>query len=185
MQLSSGTTDRSEFARRNVLLTRIAKIGLAELLQAFVSGEIGIDDLLRFDREENLRNGLQELRRVREQELDRLAGEQPRPALSTVAAAVASDLAPAATTGPVDRTTMAHDALTPVPAVGIKASLHRPEMSPVETDAERPEEAERPVSGSATPDSSTPHGRPRHWPASCGAVSHSMRTSRFPSCPRS
>lgn len=66
LQRSSGTSDATEFARRNGLLTRIAASGLYELMQAFADGEVSIDDLLRFERDENLRNGLTELRAARE-----------------------------------------------------------------------------------------------------------------------
>lgn len=155
MQLSSGTADRGEFARRNNLLSRIANIGLAELLQAFVSGEVGIDDLLRFEREENLRGGLQELRRVREQELDRLCGARPRRASAAVGAASASVVAPAPTTGTEDRATLAHDGPSLVPALGIMTLLNRPAVPLVEADALRMKEAALPVSRSSTPDSGT------------------------------
>lgn len=68
LQHSSGTTDPAEFVRRNQLLTRIASAGLRDLLHAFASGEVDIDDLLRFERQEDLRNGLVSLREQRAEE---------------------------------------------------------------------------------------------------------------------
>jgi integrase len=147
MQLSSGTTDPAEFSRRNHLLTRIANIGLADLLQAVVRGEVGIDDLLRFEREENLRNGLQELRRVREQELNRLHRERPQPVSPVAAASSASVIGRALPTGLPDRITPAPDAVATVHAMGFQLELHQSDGRPViaDADAGRPVAAVTPV----------------------------------------
>lgn len=66
----------AEFVRRNQLLTRIASAGLRDLLHAFANGEVDIDDLLRFERQEDLRNGLITLR---EQRAGERAGQRALP----------------------------------------------------------------------------------------------------------
>ena len=65
MQHSSGTTDAAEFARRNGMLTRLARTANTDTLRAFARGEISIDELVRFDGEENLKRGLDALRAAR------------------------------------------------------------------------------------------------------------------------
>ena len=65
-----GTRDSAEFERRNQILTRLARLRAVETLQAFASGEIDIDDLIEFERTENLAGGLRDRRA-------RLAQQQP------------------------------------------------------------------------------------------------------------
>jgi integrase len=78
LQHSSGTRDTVEFERRNRILTRLARLGAAETLQAFASGEIDIDDLIEFERGENLAGGLRDRRA-------RLAQTQPSSAPMAIA----------------------------------------------------------------------------------------------------
>ena len=94
IQHSSDTSNPQEFQRRNDILTRLARTGIAETLRAFAGGEIDIDDLLRFDDDETLKRGLDDLRRERtahiEQPTVSLAIPAPSPVmLETTASSLA------------------------------------------------------------------------------------------------
>lgn len=138
LQRSSGTSDATEFARRNGLLTRIAGSGLRHLMQAFANGEVSIDDLLQFERDENLRNGLSELRAARERTQ---VPVRPAPAKRHPVPDAPPSIAKRETVS-VDRETVAAAApIEPTPARESKPDPAEHRAATLEADVELPLQA--------------------------------------------